>query len=387
MTDDPKENQAALAKRIEDRTEELTTRWHRELEERLRTRPQNVFPGSTLLDGMPDVILWLARFMADGQELAPDQERSLHGLAEFWHQSGCSIEESLLHVRILGTILHEAMREEMERLPAEIPAVHAVTIAQQLSEGLNRVESVLVGTYRDEEEDRFADFGATLAHEVRGQLNVAATAAELLWIDADDPSESAAERRRASIGRISNAVQRAADLVAAVRKFSRVRAGFGQWTMTPLDRIVEDIVSGCQDEAENGTTIEVDGHPPAVAVPTEPVQLALHNLVENAVRYSDPEKPERWVRLQCAEDEKHERWLIQVDDNGIGIPRSEQERVFARFLRGQRADGDGFGLGLAIARQAVRSMGGSISLESAEGEGSTFSITIPFDETRPSSRA
>ena len=71
---------------------------------------------------------------------------------------------------------------------------------------------------------------------------------------------------------------------------------------------------------------------------------------------------------------------MQIGDNGIGIPEEEQERIFTRFLRGSRSSGDGFGLGLSIARQATLSIGGTVMLESEEGEGSTFSFTVPFPD-------
>jgi len=100
---------------------------------------------------------------------------------------------------------------------------------------------------------------------------------------------------------------------------------------------------------------------------------AISNLVENALKYAPDSPVELQVRIE------RESAVLDVTDRGPGIPRDEHELVFTRFFRGRdRADAEGFGLGLAIARRAVERSGGSISLVSAPGEGSTFTIRIPL---------
>lgn len=371
----------ALSDRIQRDAEELTRRWHEELESRLRIRPQNVFPGSALLDGMPDLLRWIADTIRNGRVLGPDREESVHNLAGHWRQSGYSIEESLLHVRVLGGILHEAVRSHLDSLGGTIQPSEAAEAAERLCASLSTVETVLVGTYRDEEERRFADFGGTLVHEIRGQLNVAMTAAELLSLEADGVTEEAIERRREAVKRITRAIRGAGEMVTSVRNFSRVRAGQSEWTMRPFDEVVNEVMGSLRREATKGVNVELETDVPSVLVPGEAVLLALHNLVENAIAYSDPDKDRRWVRVHVIRDDAAGRWTVQIGDNGIGIPEAEQERIFARFLRGRRAEGNGFGLGLSIARQAALSIGGTIMLESREGVGSTFSFTIPMSET------
>ena len=69
--------------------------------------------------------------------------------------------------------------------------------------------------------------------------------------------------------------------------------------------------------------------------------------------------------------------MIEVEDTGRGIAASEQERIFDRFYRGQRRDGRGFGLGLAIVAETVRALHGQIDLESKTGAGTTVRLTLP----------
>lgn len=122
---------------------------------------------------------------------------------------------------------------------------------------------------------------------------------------------------------------------------------------------------------------------PRIAMRTEPGAIvrgyeselhdAISNLVENALKYA-PDSP---VEIQTRVE--RDTAVVDVIDRGPGIPRDEHELVFTRFFRGRdRADAEGFGLGLAIARRAVERSGGTIAVASVPGEGCTFTIRIPL---------
>jgi two-component system OmpR family sensor kinase len=100
---------------------------------------------------------------------------------------------------------------------------------------------------------------------------------------------------------------------------------------------------------------------------------AISNLVENALKYAPDSPVEVHARVE------RDAAVVDVIDRGPGIPRDEHDLVFTRFFRGRdRADAEGFGLGLAIARRAVERSGGTIALASAPGEGCAFTIRIPL---------
>jgi signal transduction histidine kinase len=109
----------------------------------------------------------------------------------------------------------------------------------------------------------------------------------------------------------------------------------------------------------------------------EELRTAVANLLENAVKYSGP-KPEIVVNVLTPDIDTI---LLQVRDNGVGIPRSELKRIFKRFYRAQHRGTDhvkGTGLGLFIVRSIVRRHGGDVYAESeGEGQGSTFTIRLP----------
>jgi two-component system phosphate regulon sensor histidine kinase PhoR len=107
------------------------------------------------------------------------------------------------------------------------------------------------------------------------------------------------------------------------------------------------------------------------------LEQAIVNLIDNAVKYSPPNKVVRVVARS-----ERENLVIEVRDQGIGIPARDLPRVFERFYRVDKARSrelGGTGLGLAIVRHIAMAHGGTVSVESWEGEGSTFRITLPVE--------
>lgn len=106
------------------------------------------------------------------------------------------------------------------------------------------------------------------------------------------------------------------------------------------------------------------------------VKLAIRNLVANAIKYSDPKKQDRWVSVSC--DQSGDTFYISVQDNGLGIPADQVEKVFEPGVRAHPQAGRGSGLGLSIVSEVLEQRGGSVSVESRVGEGSTFRLELPF---------
>jgi len=110
----------------------------------------------------------------------------------------------------------------------------------------------------------------------------------------------------------------------------------------------------------------------------DPVQVvgAITNLLDNAVKYSDPGNP---VEVSGAAVDG--RLAVQIVDHGIGIPSRDLERIFERFYRVDKARSratGGTGLGLSIVRHVAQLHGGEVTVTSTEGEGSTFRLVLPL---------
>ena len=104
--------------------------------------------------------------------------------------------------------------------------------------------------------------------------------------------------------------------------------------------------------------------------------MIMTNLIENAVKYN-----KEHGRVEVTLDADHQNFIISVKDTGIGIPKDSFEKIYDRFYRVDKSrsrEVGGTGLGLSITRSAVLMHRGTIRVDSKEGEGSTFTVTIPL---------
>ena len=151
--------------------------------------------------------------------------------------------------------------------------------------------------------------------------------------------------------------------------------------------LAQEVVESMQLNLQNGVTLAVETAVdvlPGVDVDPTKLRRVLLNLLENAIKYSPEGGP---VVLRLAAD--NGRLRLHVHDEGLGIPRGEQERIFEKFYRADpnlaRGVG-GTGLGLYICRELVQRMGGDIEVESEPGKGSTFTVDLPVKVAAASAR-
>jgi DNA-binding response OmpR family regulator len=141
-----------------------------------------------------------------------------------------------------------------------------------------------------------------------------------------------------------------------------------------IDRILVSLQASIE---ESGATI-LRG--PLPSVQSEEVRLyqLFHNLIGNALKYRRPEEP---PKVELAAEQKAGQWLFSVKDNGLGIDRDHQEKIFGAFKRLHAENNPGTGLGLAICKRIVENFGGRIWVESEKGKGSVFHFTLPIVNT------
>jgi signal transduction histidine kinase len=112
-----------------------------------------------------------------------------------------------------------------------------------------------------------------------------------------------------------------------------------------------------------------------VVTDTGRLRMILSNLVSNAVKYYDPAKPYSYIRITAGIENPH--WYLTVSDNGLGISAEHRERLFDMFYRAH-AHGEGSGLGLYIVNEVCKKLGGSVTVQSVYGEGSSFTVRLPI---------
>jgi two-component system sensor histidine kinase SenX3 len=220
------------------------------------------------------------------------------------------------------------------------------------------------------------DFVANTSHELKTPVGALALLAETVEDAADDP-----EAVRRFAGRMRQEAARLTNLVQDMITLSRIQAAEPIPDPVPvaLDVIVAEALDRCRMKASaRGIELAATGtHGLAVLGDEDLLITALRNLLENAVAYS-PDKTRVEVSTGLVGEESAE---ISVADQGIGIPERDRERIFERFYRvdpaRSRATG-GTGLGLAIVKHVTAAHGGKVTVESTEGAGSTFTLTLPL---------
>lgn len=116
---------------------------------------------------------------------------------------------------------------------------------------------------------------------------------------------------------------------------------------------------------------------PPVIIDEEKMSLAIHNLLDNALKYTVSEKGEIAISLE----EKEDSIIFKIKDNGVGIPKNQHQRIFTKFFRGDnviRMETEGSGLGLYTTKNIIESHKGKIWFESDEGKGTTFYFSLPY---------
>lgn len=217
------------------------------------------------------------------------------------------------------------------------------------------------------------DFVANISHELKTPVGAIGVLAETL-VDEEDPAVVArlAERMQREAFRVARTID---DLL----QLSQIEAReLPETEAIPVRRILEEAVERTGAAAELARVrLVVDPASNTWTVLGDRRQLvsAVANLCDNAVKYSDT-AADVVIRARGAGS-----WVdIDVADEGVGIPARDQERVFERFYRvdrGRSRNTGGTGLGLAIVRHVVQNHGGSVSVTSREGDGSTFTLRLP----------
>jgi two-component system sensor histidine kinase SenX3 len=216
------------------------------------------------------------------------------------------------------------------------------------------------------------DLVANMSHELKTPVGALAILAETI-ADVHDP-----EVIRRLSKRMVDEAHRMAGTIDELLELSRVEHD-GQLPAQPVDvsSVLDDVVQRTGIMAEQHGVRLVVVADEAAAVTGSHLQLvsAVSNLVENAIVYSEADQE---VVVRVGHDTGSVR--IIVSDHGPGIPLHEQDRIFERFYRVDRARSrasGGTGIGLAIVRNVAVHHGGSVSVSSREGEGAVFTLTLP----------
>jgi signal transduction histidine kinase len=367
----------------------LTRRWLDRISARVAIDPNRIFPTDELLDHVPLLIVGVASYLenpalpvsADVPVIAKAME-----LGALRHAQGFDEYELLKEYEIFGGILFSFLSSAVDDIDEPCSRAELVLCSHRLYHAVALIQQAttvqflaLMKERLREREERLRAFNRALTHELRNRIGATMGAGQLLQM----PEIAGADQRKL------------VDIV--VRNMESMRVSLDN--LLELTRLDGDarharhlLLPGAATEVlrqlrefarSRGVRATIAAGLPEVEVNAAAVELCLTNLVSNAIKYADSSRSDRWVeirgRMEAATDDRPARVVVEVADNGLGVPSDQRERLFERFFRaGAAVTGvEGTGLGLSIVRETVQSFGGRAwALFPPEG-GSIFAFSLP----------
>jgi signal transduction histidine kinase len=224
----------------------------------------------------------------------------------------------------------------------------------------------------------------TISHDLGNFLNSLTWVVEAFSFESDEAERTKMlEVTKRNLADMSSLVRELTDY--SVLLAGDVKAEFEQISLPALREEIKESLSPMVNA--NGLALEVDHKAGAESAWTDARKLKqiVANLVSNAIKYRQRDKPDGFVRLVFdSADEEH--WQLTVTDNGVGIPQEDLQKVFEEFQRGaSRENIQGAGLGLAITKRLVLLLQGEISVSSEVGRGTQFVLRFSRCFPHPSS--
>ncbi len=302
------------------------------------------------------------------------------GLLRFDQQA--SVHQLLREYQFLSEILEAFFAREAALLGDRADATAALLAVARAQQAVRELQRRTVDAFItryaetiDRQQDQLRSFSRLVSHEIRQPLGVLQVLTRLLPVPADSEQRrltTTLERNVARLGEVTGKLERLARLTRSSESAPNDQT-------VDLAVISQDVAGQLADMADvRGVRFEIDEDLPTLTADAGRVELVLMNLLANAVKYSDPAKSPRLVRV-CADP--HRRGL-RVEDNGIGIPADKLVLIFDQFVRVHRhldeeLGAQGLGLGLSIVRECMDAMGGTVAVESVDGQGTAFILRWP----------
>jgi signal transduction histidine kinase len=215
-------------------------------------------------------------------------------------------------------------------------------------------------------------FIRAMSHDLRASIRAVSIFAEAV---AQSQADRFTEEGKQDLNRIRSAATEMRELVDSLLNFSRVGRGEVRYEPIDLRQYVESCLQNLHAEIRSrNANIRVRGKARIVQADPTLLKIALTNLLSNAIKFV-PEGVRPDITVSASS--KQDLCRIEIHDNGVGISKEDQQRIFMPFVRiYSEEEFPGIGLGLSAVRKAVEFMGGRVGVESRPGRGSRFWIEL-----------
>lgn len=361
----------------------LARRWLDRLNEILTVEQQDVFPGHQLLDHIPQIIAEIAAYLrAPASEAISANTAVMAKAAELGslrYEQRASVHQLLREYHMLGALLEDFITTEVAAMGPAADAAEALQALARVSQSVRVLQQQTVDTFVskytetiERQTSQLQGFTRLVSHEIRQPLGVLQLVARM--IPASDPALTPV------LEMLGRNVSRLGEVAAKLERLARVARVNDSPAEQEVDftALAKDVEAQLQDmSAARGVRVIIDDDLPRFVTDAGRAELVLINVIANAIKYADPAKPDRFVRVSRAPGENP---AIIVSDNGIGIACSKVTAIFEQFVRAhshrdEELGAQGLGLGLAIVRECMEAMNGAVGVTAEEGVGCAFTLT------------
>jgi two-component system, chemotaxis family, sensor kinase Cph1 len=214
---------------------------------------------------------------------------------------------------------------------------------------------------------------SVLSHDLKSPIFSIDGFSELLLVDYDEKIDSEGQD---FLRRIRSCAQQMRKILDDMSHMVKLLARADSRRPTPLREIVEEVMLKYNYQIDEGSVrVDIPDDLPTVNVDTEKMREAIGALISNALFFNDRPKGERTITIEYHPDPSGYRFCVR--DNGIGIDPRYTNQIFDLGLKLDKSRGGGPGYGLYLAKRVIESHGGTISVDTALGQGSAFCFTIP----------
>jgi signal transduction histidine kinase len=374
-----------LAERMRAEHTALAARWFERLRMLVPVEDGEVFPSERLLDHIPALIVDISAYLRVPDEEAIAANTSVAAkareLGTLRHEQRASLHQLLREYQLLGAVLVTFVHEEVERLGLAPSAGECVAVVSRLHESvaalMQETVETFVGLYTatiTEQTKRLEQFTRMATHEWRQPLGSLQFALTLMrnWSVGSDRLHHTLEVAERNVAHLI-------DMTRTLERIARINAADNPIVQeVSATTVAHEAARQLREMAQaRDVVVRIADDLPMLTVDVGRLELALVNLLANAIKYSDPQKSERVVELTGSLDDAIV--VLSVTDNGIGIPADRIDSIFDRFTRAHPDQENiaGVGLGLSIVIDCIDTLGGRITVESTEGVGTRFVLTLP----------
>lgn len=387
-----------LAQQLRASKDELTTLWLERIAARVNLDANSIFPTEELLDHAPLLIVGIADYLEKPTEdITTDVPVVAKGreLGALRYAQGFDAYEILKEFELLGGVLFARLTHLVDGIDEPCSRSELLQCTHRIFRAIEVIQQATTNHFLElsnqkvrEREERLRGFNRMVSHELKNRVGAILGAHAMLV----EPFLKDGERHR-FLDMVAENAEGIKVLLENLVSLSRLDSDARQQRNILLAQASAEAVRQLREFARaRGVAVRIADDLPLIEVNAAAVELCLSNYVSNAIKYSDPAKADRRVaisaHLESAEGDPQmqhggsgdRRLVVEVSDNGLGLPEPAHAQLFQRFFRAHAdtiSEVEGTGLGLSIVRETVEGLGGSAWATPNATGGMTFAFSLP----------